>query len=146
MSVINDIIDEIKTIISADTDIADFCATNYGKSACVKTGDPNIANVPIHQIPVIVISDNYDERERRRFLFSEKESNLLITCGILQNDIEKAAAELISFKELIKLAFRKDPLLNGRVTYSVITKSRKLKVAAHPLYFIELVVYVNYKE
>ena len=145
MSGINEIISEIKTIFKGDTDIDDFCASQYGKEVYIKTGELNIADIPIKQMPIVVISNGYDEHEKRRFLFSDKEVNLIITCGILQNDIEKAGQELISLKELIKLALKKDPLLNGKASYSVITKSKKVRVAMHPLYFIELTMYVNYK-
>jgi hypothetical protein len=145
MSGINEIISEIKAAFQGDTDIADFCTSQYGKEVYIKTGELNITDIPIKQMPIVVISDSYDEHEKRRFLFSDKEANLIITCGVLQNDMEKAESELISLKELIKLALKKDPLLNGKASYSIITKSKRLRVVLHPLYFIELTMYINYK-
>lgn len=146
MSRLNEIISEIKTKIKQDSDIDSFCTEKYAKSITVKSGDHKVLDVPIKQIPVAIVSDAYDERQKRRFLYSDCEANLLVTCGILQNDIEKAAEELIAFKELIKLSLKKDPLLNGKASYSTVIKSRKLKVITHPLYFMEMTLYVNYKE
>jgi hypothetical protein len=145
MSGINEIINEIKTIFKEDTDIADFCASKYDKDVYISSGEFKAADVAIKELPIIIVSDSYDEREKKRFLFSEKEANLLITCGILQNDMQKAEEELISLKELIKLALKKDPLLNGKASYSIIAKSKRIRVVPHPLYFMELTMYVNYK-
>lgn len=145
MGNLNEIISEIKTRFNQDTDISDFCTGNYGSKICVKAGDFRVLDIPIKDMPVVIISDGYDEREKRRFLYSDREANLFITCGILQNDIEKAQEELICFKELIKSAIKKDPLLNQKAAYSTVVKSRRLKVMLQPLYFMELTLYVNYK-
>lgn len=145
MSGLNEIINEIKTILGSDTDIADFCNANYSKPATVRSGDFIASDVPVSEMPVIIIGDNCDEREKRRFLFCENEANILIVCGVLQNAIEKVGEDLTSLKELIKAAVKKDPQLQGVAVYSVITKSRRLKTIGHPLYFIELSMYVNYR-
>jgi hypothetical protein len=145
MSGLNEIITEITNIFSTDTDVSDFCSLKYGKGIYVKSGDLQVSDIPIKEMPVVIISGGYDELIKKRFLFTENEANLLITCGILQNDIGKAKEDLISLKELLKLAIKKDPLLNGKASYSTIIKSKKLKIVSHPLYFMELTMYVNYK-
>ena len=145
MGKLNEIISELKTRFSSDIDIDAFCKERYGTPVTVKAGEVRVLDVPIKDIPVIIVSDGYDEREKRRFLYSDNEANLFVTCGIVQNDIEKADEELVELKELIKQAVKKDPLINGSATYSTVVKSRKLKVIMHPLYFVELTLYVNYR-
>ena len=122
MSNINEIINEIKTLLANDTDIHDFCSVSYAKDVSIKTGEFSVSDIPIQDIPIIIISDSFTEQEKRRFLFNETEANLLITWGILQNDIDKAEDELISLKNLIKLALKKDPLLNGKAFYCTVSQ------------------------
>jgi len=145
MGNLNEIISELKTKFTSDTDLSTFCTATYGSEVAVKTGEERALDIPLKDMPVVIVSDGHDEREKKRFLFSDKEANLVITCGIVQNDTQKASEELITFKELIKGAIKKDPLLNGKATYSTVVKSRRLKVIVHPLYFMELTLYVNYK-
>jgi hypothetical protein len=140
-----EIIDEIKNIFGSDEDIKEFCNEAYGQDVSIMTCDFQLKDVPIKNLPVIVISDCYEESENRRFLFSEQERSILIVCGILENDKEKAFYDIIKFKELIKQAVRKDPLLNGKASYSCIVKSKTPENITHPLYFKELTMYINYK-
>ncbi len=145
MSGLNEIIAEVKAVFGSDSDIATHCATRYGNSVTVKRGGFSATEIPIKQMPVIIISDDFGEGEKRRFLYSENEARLTITCGILQSDIESAESDLITLKELIKQAVKKDPQLNQKAVYSSVIKSKRLGAIAHPLYFMELTMYVQYK-
>ena len=145
MTSIKEIISEIISALKADADLKSFCVSNYGKDVYVDSGEMHVNDIPIKNIPVAMISDGYGEVEKKRFLYNENEVNLLISCGIMQKDTTKAKDELISLKELIKLALKKDPLLNEKATYSTIIKSKRIKHIPHPLYFMELTMYVNYK-
>lgn len=144
MSTINDIITEIKNILTADTDITAFCQLKYGRKPVVNSGKFAIDAVPLKEIPIIVVSDNYDEREKMRFSFNELESTILITCGILQNDANLAEEEAAEFKRAVSAAIKKTPLLNGMADYSSIVKSRRLREIPHPLHFVELTMYVKW--
>jgi aspartyl aminopeptidase len=132
-----EIIEEVKRKLQTDTDIIEFCKAKYNKEVTVKTGQYNINDVPIREMPVIVISFD-DESEKRKLFLYEIKTNYSIVCGILNNDIEKAEGEIITLKELIKKAIKKDPLLSKLVTYSVITRSKRIETITHPIYFMQL--------
>ncbi|MFC1855028.1 hypothetical protein ACFL2A_00610 [Thermodesulfobacteriota bacterium] len=145
MSNLKEIISELQRIIEEDADVKAFCNEKYGKDIHVEAGEFRFSAIPIKNIPVAIVSDGFDESEKRRFLFSEHEANLVITCGILQKNVRESQEELIQLKDHIKSAVKKDPLLSGLASYSTVTKSRRLKAITNPLNFMELTVYVNFK-
>ena len=144
MSTINEIITQVKNILSADADITAFCQEKYGRNPFVKSGKFSIESVPLKEIPAVVVSDNYDERVKERFSFSEYESTILITCGVLQKDTNLADEEIAQFKGLVSAAVKKTPLLNGMADYSSIIKSKRVREIPHPLHFVELTMYVKW--
>jgi hypothetical protein len=143
MSKLNDIIKELCAILAEDFYLMEFAKKKYGKELTIHIGDHPLNDLPIKDLPLLVVQDSFEE-EKRRFLFTETETLLLVDVGILQKDIETAHEEMVALKDLIKLAIKKNPLLNGKVSYATVSRCKKHKNMSHPLYFIQLTVYVNY--
>lgn len=143
---LNKIINGLKEMFEVDEDLLRFTDERYGKKPEVYIGDYNIADIPIIDMPIIIISDAPEtEEEKKRFLFTENEARLMITIGLINNDMQGMSQDRIDFKEMIKGAIRKDPLINKTATYCTMISSKKVDTVSPPLAFMRLIIYVNYR-
>ena len=87
--------------------------------------------------PFLII-DNYVSEFR-------KELRVTISCGIIQKDQEKGLEEIMSFKEIIKKALKRNATLDGSVSYVTMLASRKTPNMAPPFHGRTMIIYISQK-
>jgi hypothetical protein len=139
-----DVLNEVQALLFRSDIVKSFWLHNYKKEATIRTGGYKFPDIAMKDLPTIIISDTtLVNRENKRYLFNENEMMLTITCGFLQNDIEKAENHIISLKDRIRIAIRNSPYFNRKDCYSVIVDAKKNKASVIPIYFIDYRLYIN---
>ena len=122
MGSFTDVIDNIKTVLEADTALQAFCQAKWGRALNTVSAYRKRMEIGMDELPLILVT-RPQTRNKNRHLIKDADHTVLLYCGFNQPDRDLVLAEQIRFIELIEDALLADVTRGGTAINTLIEDS-----------------------